>query len=132
MSRVGIDRNTGVLLLDWAECAQSSGVIISTAVGTLVLARDFGSSGPALQDAPMNTVVMSAHYMAIAEALRQWEPGYRLVNISIVQANANGEIAFLCSGNYYPNALQGDFSVVETGREVIAGPFSTATLQGLG
>ena len=132
MSRVGIDRNTGALLLDWDECAQSIAVIISTAVGTLVLARDFGSSGPALQDAPMNTVVIAAHYMAIAEALRQWEPGFRLVSVSIEQAGANGVIAFLLSGNYYPNALQGDFSVVETGKEVIAGPFSTATSRGLG
>ena len=132
MSRVGIDRNTGELLTGWNECRQALGVIVTTAVGTLVLARSFGSQGPALLDSPMTAPTITAYYMAIAEAIRQWEPGYRTRKVGVTQATPQGLIFFVATGDYYPNALQGDFSVVETGMEAIAGPFSVAAVGGLG
>jgi phage baseplate assembly protein W len=131
MSRVGIDRQTGELLTGWAECQQAIGVILTTAIGALPLARDFGSSCPSLQDRPMTGRGVTAYYMAIAEALREWEPCYRVRQVQVTQATPGGVISFVVTGDYYPNGLQNDFSVVETGMEAIAGPFSTAGVGGL-
>ncbi len=132
MSRVGIDRDTGELLTGWAECQQALGVIMTTAVGTLPLARDFGSQGPALVDRPMSGPNVTAYYMAMAEAIRQWEPCYRTRKVGVTQATPQGQISFVVTGDYYPNGLQGDFSVVQTGMEAIAGPFSISAIGGLG
>ena len=132
MSRVGIDRNTGALLTGWAECQQALGVIMTTAVGTLPLARDFGSQCPSLVDRPMSGPNVTAYYMAIAEAIRKWEPCYRTRRVQVTKATPQGQISFVVAGDYYPNGLQGDFSVVQTGMEAIAGPFSTSAVGGLG
>jgi uncharacterized protein len=124
--RVGLDANTGALLTGWAECRQSIGLIARTAIGSLVLGRSFGSDAPALQDAPQNALTIMDHFMAIAEALRKWEPGYRLKNIQAKQIGADGRVAFALTGNFYPNALQGDYSVVQTnaGVQVVVGGFA--------
>ncbi|QGM46739.1 hypothetical protein [Methylocystis heyeri] len=124
--RVGLDANTGAVLTGWAECQQSIGLIARTAIGSLALGRSFGSDAPALQDAPQNALTIMDHFMAIAEALRKWEPGYRLKNIQAKQLGADGRVGFALTGDFYPNALQGDYSVVETnaGLQVVVGGFA--------
>ncbi|HEY8136264.1 MAG TPA: baseplate assembly protein [Methylocystis sp.] len=114
--RTGIDRNTGELLTGWDECAQSINVIVSTAIGSLVLNRDFGSDVPALQDRPQNRASIFDHFMAIAEGLRKDEPGYRLRKIQVDKAASDGLTSFVLQGDFYPNGHLGDYSVVETGR----------------
>lgn len=130
--RTGLDRNTGDVLTDWDECAQSIGVIVTTAIGTVTLARDFGSNGPALQDRPMNEATIFDHVMAIAEALRREEPGFRLKKVNILQGGADGTISFEQTGDYYPNGHLGDYSIVETNRSAVAGPFALTALVGVG
>ncbi len=112
--RQGVDRNTGAILVDWAHCQQSIGVICSTSVGSLLMARDFGAKD-ALVDRPMNSPVILKAVGVFAEALRRDEPGFRLTKLSPTNAAPNGVIAFDIAGDFYPNALDGDFSVVERG-----------------
>jgi hypothetical protein len=114
--RCGTNRDTGELLLGWDECVQSIGMIVSTAIGSLALGRDFGSDGPALQDRPMNPPSIMDHFMAIAEALRREEPGFALRKVSVLQADAAGAVRFLARGDFYPNGHLGDYSIVETDR----------------
>ncbi len=116
--RVGVDRNSGELLTGWDECAQSILMIVTTAIGALVLARDFGSNASALVDRPMAGPAIMDHFVAIAEALRKWEPGFRLQKINTQRAGGDGVIVFEVAGLFYPNGHVGDYSVVETGRGI--------------
>lgn len=116
--RTGVDRDTGELLGGWADVVQSIGVIVTTAIGALVLNRDFGSDVPGLQDRPQSPPAIVDHFMAIAEALRKWEPGFRLRKVSVVQLGPDGVAGFSLSGDYYPNGHRGDFSTVVSGQAV--------------
>lgn len=130
--RTGLDRRTGEVLTGWDECAQSIGVIVTTAIGSVTLARDFGSDGPPLLDRPMNRAAIFDHIMAIAEALRREEPGFRLTKVNVLSAGADGMIVLEQLGDFYPNGHLGDFSLVERNRSASAGPFALTQIIGAG
>ncbi len=110
--RTGIDRRTGKVLTGWDHCAQSITIIVSTAIGSRTLARSFGSDAPALQDRPQADGPIMDHFMAIAEALRKWEPGFRLKRVDVVRLGADGVAGFRPVGDFYPNGHLGDYSTV--------------------
>lgn len=128
--RTGLDRRTGEVLTGWAEAAQSIGVIVTTALGSLVLARDFGCNAPALLDRPLSPPAIMDHFVAIAEALRREEPGYRLRKIGVERAGADGVVVFALAGDFYPLGHLGDWTVVE--QRALAAPFTIAALIGGG
>jgi len=119
--RAGLDRNTGEALTGWAECAQSISCIAQTAIGSLVLNRTFGSNIPALQDRPQNIATIGQYFVAIADALLKWEPGFRLTKITPIKLGADGVAAFDIAGIFYPNGHLGDFSAPE-GKSVTVAP----------
>jgi len=110
--RTGVDRNTGKVLTGWDHCAQSILDIVSTAIGSRTLARPYGSNVPNLVDRPQTPPSIAAHWSAIAEALRQWEPSFRLRQIAATQLGPDGVAGFALAGDYYPNGYLGDYSVV--------------------
>ena len=119
--RTGIDRRTGKVLTDWEHCAQSIMTIVTTAVGSRTLARRFGSDAPGLQDRPQTPSAIMAHFMAIAEALRKWEPGFRLRQVKATRLGPDGVAGFALSGDFYPHGHLGDWSIVVPMR-TLAGP----------
>ncbi|MGQ3671784.1 GPW/gp25 family protein [Xanthobacter sp. TB0136] len=116
MSAVGIDRRTGKILRGWDHVQQSITVILTTMVGERVMRRDFGSEVPALVDRPMTTRVILAVYAATANALRRWEPRFRLTKCEIVQASVDGTLHLMMGGDYMPRGHLGD-STVDSRRE---------------
>ena len=110
--RSGVDRSTGMILTGWPHCQQSIGVILSTVVGSLLMARDFGCAND-LVDRPMTSLPKLVQ--ACAQALKRDEPGFRLTRMTPSAAGADGVITFDIAGDFYPNALEGDFTTVETG-----------------
>ncbi|MGD0642173.1 MAG: GPW/gp25 family protein [Roseiarcus sp.] len=111
--RTGVDRNTGAVLTGWDHCLQSILDIVSTAIGSRVIARAYGSNAPDLIDRPQTPPAIVAHFSAIAEALRLWEPGFRLKQISATRLGPDGVAGFALAGDYYPNGHLGDYSIVE-------------------
>ncbi len=127
--RTGIDRNTGRVLTGWDHTAQSLMDIVQTAVGSRVLRRDCGFNGPAAIDAPMTERVLVAHFSALADAIRKWEPNFRLRRVQATQLGADGVAAFALTGDYYPNGYLGDWSVAIPMQQVTAA-VSAAALAG--
>ena len=116
--RTGLDRRTGRVLQGWDHCAQSIMTIVTTAIGSRTLARAFGSNAPALQDRPQAAGPIMDHFVAIAEALRKWEPGFRLRRIEVLQLGKDGVAGFRPIGDFYPNGHLGDYSIVVRNQSV--------------
>jgi len=108
--RVGLDRRTGEVLTGWDECAQSLGCIAETAIGSLVLNRQFGSDIPGLQDRPQNGATLGDYFTALARAFAAWEPAFRLTKITPVRLGGDGVAGFDIAGIFYPNGHLGDYS----------------------
>lgn len=110
--RTGVDRNTGAVLTGWAHCVQSIFDVVSTAIGGRTLARPYGSAAPDQVDRPQSPPSIAAHWSAIAEGLRLWEPGFRLKQIAATRLGADGVAGLALTGDFYPNGHLGDYSVV--------------------
>lgn len=113
MARAGMDRHTGRLIEGWDHCVQSIAVILTTHVGSRVMRRAFGADVGELQDRNADPVTVMTLYAAIAEALRHWEPGFRLTRIGLDRMGTDGVAVFTLSGTYYPYGHRGDYSVAE-------------------
>jgi len=105
--RVGIDRTTGKVLTSWAHCAQSIETILTTAIGTRVMRRTFGSDVPRLVDRPSNHPGFILFIGRVAEALKKWEPGFRLTKVNVLQMSGDGRSAFELVGDFYEDGHLG-------------------------
>lgn len=114
MARAGMDRTTGRLLAGWGHCAQSIAVILTTRIGWRVMRRLFGSRIRDLQDLNPDPATLLRLYAAVAEALRLWEPGFRLTKIAATRIGADGAALFEIEGRFYPRGHLGDYGVGET------------------
>lgn len=111
--RTGTDARTGMLLTGWDHCVQSIGIILTTRFGSRVMQRDFGSRLADLQDRNGTPKLIMEMYAAVAEALRRWEPGFRLRTVQLMRAGADGVFAFEIAGIFYPRGHLGDYTVSE-------------------
>lgn len=116
----GIDGRTGRPLSGWAHVRQSIRIILTTALLSRVMRRDFGSELFDLVDAKMVQRRVLALYAATAIALRRWEPRFRLTRCwlvtddgRVVREGPTGKISIVLHGVYYPRGHLGDYSVVE-------------------
>lgn len=119
---VGTSRRTGKRITGWEHVVQSISVIITTPIGTRVMRREFGSEVPLLIDRPMTPRVVLAVYAAAANALRRWEPRFRLTRCEVVKAAVDGTLHLLMSGDYMPAGHLGDYTV--EGRRDISLPMA--------
>lgn len=84
----GMARDTGLRLGFDAHLAQSIADILGTPKGTRVMRRRYGSDLPALIDAPINGTTIVDLFMAVAEALGEWEPRLVLRRVQVLAASA--------------------------------------------
>jgi uncharacterized protein len=111
--RQGMDQTTGKILTGWDHCVQSIGVVLTTRIGSRVMRRAFGSEVRALQDRNPDQRTMLVVFVAMAAALRQWEPGFRLIKIVPERLGADGVAVFTLAGVFYPRGHLGDYSLRE-------------------
>ncbi|MBA4269670.1 MAG: baseplate assembly protein [Methylobacterium sp.] len=112
--RVGVDARTGRVLTGWAHCVQSIAVVLTTRIGSSVMLRIYGSLIPELQDRNATPKRIMQAYAAVAQALRDWEPGFRLQTIQLMRYGADGVFAFEMSGVFYPRGHLGDYRTSES------------------
>lgn len=113
----GIDRNSGGVVAGWSHVQQSLRVLFTTPLLKRVMRRYVGSNVPRLVDAPISPVTVIQFYAAVAKAIRDFEPRFRVarmqVNESTVDTAALGGIVMDIQGVYYPRGHLGDFTVSE-------------------
>lgn len=117
----GVNRRTGRVLTGLAHVRQSLHVIFTTPIGARVMRRTFGSAVPALLGkANLTPEALLNFYMAVAIAVDLWEPRFRVRQVGYPGAENSagqlqqGKFGVLISGDYRPNALEGDYTVASS------------------
>lgn len=98
----GINAADGTRLAGIDHLRQSLRDILTTPVGTRVMRRDYGSRLFELVDAPINRGTILQLYAATAEAVKKWEPRFKLTRVRIASA-APGSVALDLTGEYLPD-----------------------------
>lgn len=75
--------------------------ILTTPIGSRVMLREYGSRLFELIDRPINPETVSDFIAATVEALRKWEPRFRVSNVEFVGVEA-GKLQLNLSGVYLP------------------------------
>ncbi len=114
----GIDRLTGQPLSGWPHVRQSLIVIFTTRLGEALLKRTFGFAGLGLLGREnMTPDALMRWYMALVIAVELWEPRYKITSLQFPRADNSpgqlqqGQIGLTVTGDFMPNALEGDFTV---------------------
>jgi phage baseplate assembly protein W len=76
-----MNRITGAAITGIDHLRQSVADILTTAIGTRVMRREYGSLVPELVDHPDNPDTQVRLFAAIASALMRWEPRLRLTQL---------------------------------------------------
>jgi hypothetical protein len=87
-SMLGMNAHTGQPLAGLDHLRQSIADILSTPLNTRVMRRDYGSRIPELIDQPITPRLAVELYAATAEALRRWEPRFKLTRVRLTDARA--------------------------------------------
>ena len=85
---LGINAHTGQSLSGLDHLRQSIADILSTPLNTRVMRRDYGSRIPELIDQPITPRLAVELYAATAEALRRWEPRFKLTRVRLTDTRA--------------------------------------------
>ncbi|WP_412057183.1 GPW/gp25 family protein [Bartonella sp. DGB2] len=97
-----MDRESGKPLSGMDHLRQSLIDILMTAKGSRVMRRAYGSDVARLLDQPVNAFFAVDLYMAVAQALKEYEPRLKLNTISYTMPQAGCvEISF--DGLYMPS-----------------------------
>lgn len=109
----GISASAVAPLSNWEHVEQSIGKILTTPLGSRVMRRNFGSRIPDLIDAKMTRQNVLAIYAAAADAIRNWEPRFRLTSASIEELTEGGKVGLVIAGTYYPKGHLGNYTIFE-------------------
>lgn len=88
MTWLGIATTNGTRLDGLDHIAQSVRDILTTAVGSRLMRRAYGSNIPDLIDQPMNGATLLRLSAAAVVALRRWEPRIRLTRVRFTVGSA--------------------------------------------
>lgn len=108
---VGIDAATGGTIYGWAHVEQSLRDIFWTRFGERVMREWYGSFVPALLGRNITASEVTPFFAAVASAIEQFEPRYRVSEITPVKVTRAGELHFYIAGEFRPRAVYGDLTV---------------------
>ena len=100
-----MNRHTGTTLSGLDHLHQSVADILTTALGSRVMRRDYGSLLPELIDHPDNPATQVRLFAAIAGALMRWEPRLRLRQLHCTRS-APGRAVVTLDGLYLTPATR--------------------------
>lgn len=109
----GMDAITGKPLSGLRHLRQSIQNILTTPIGSRVMRRDYGSKLFELIDQPLNQPTLMEVYAATAQALRKWEPRFKLTRVQAFRAEETGKVLLDLEGIYKPDGLEITLEAVE-------------------
>ena len=109
--QIGLDRNTGASITGWDHVLQSLWIIFTTGFGDRVMREWFGSAIPTMLGRTMVPETVLRFVYASVLAIELWEPRFKVVSVTALNGDRGGTLSFKLSGQYYPNAMTGDFSI---------------------
>ena len=118
---IDMDMGSGADISGWPHVLQSLTEILITFFGARIMREWFGSAVPRFLGEPLNQKTIVPFFAAIASAIEQWEPRYRVTRIVPEWLSASGNIEIVIEGEYRPRALLGDFTVEGARRITVYG-----------
>jgi phage baseplate assembly protein W len=120
--RVGMDRDTGKVLIGWPHVVQSLSVLFVTRYHERILRYFVGSFVPHMIGENLNEQTVTKFWWAIGTSVELWEPNYSIKYINVERLNEDGythaltspeqirrgEISFAMHGVYMPRGHLGD------------------------
>ena len=117
---MGMHRLTGQSIDPILHVYQSIAEIISTAQGTRVMRRDFGSRIPFMLDGNITPALILRIYAEAARSLHRWEPRIQLKRVQLERADHDkGFLQLILTGDIFANRLTPGDSVAVARRETI-------------
>lgn len=107
---IDLDAGTGANIYGWDHVLQSIGDFFSTAFGERIMREWYGSAVPRFLGEPLNTKTVVPFFSAIASAIEQWEPRYRVTRVIPESVGRDGRLRVVIEGEYRPRALLNDFA----------------------
>jgi len=118
---IDIDAETGADIAGWAHVLQSIQDFFVTGFGERVQREWYGSVIPRFLGENLTTSTVVPFFAAIASAMEQWEPRYRLTRVVPESVGRDGKLRVYMEGEYRPRALLGDFSSQGAKRVTVLG-----------
>lgn len=115
---VGIDAETGGTIYGWPHVEQSLRDIFFTRFGERIMREYYGSFIPGLLGKNINPAEVTPFFAALASAIEQWEPRFRVTELTPVSVTRTGELHIYMAGEFRPRAVFGDFTVEGGARRV--------------
>ena len=109
----GINNSTGKTLNDIDHLRQSIADILNTPIGSRVMRPTYGSDIFKLVDNPVDETFKINIFAATAEALKKWEPRFKLSAISLENSKNVGQFFLNLTGVYIPNGKEINLTGVE-------------------
>ncbi|UDQ97809.1 GPW/gp25 family protein [Lentisphaerota bacterium WC36G] len=102
----GINNATGKTLTGIDHLKQSIADILNTPIGSRVMRPTYGSNIFKLIDNPVNETFKINIFAATAEALKKWEPRFKLSFIDLEMSELAGQFFLNMTGIYVPNGKE--------------------------
>ena len=130
---VGFNAETGSILTGWPHVIQSLRDIFDTRFGTRIMREWYGSFVPNLLGRLITPDEVVPYFAAITSAIEQWEPRFRVTQITVVKVTRDGQLHVYLDGEYRPRAVYGDFTPAGARRlDVYANPDGLLLAERLG
>lgn len=108
---VGINAETGGTITGWPHVEQSLRDIFWTRFGERIMREWYGSFVPGLLGQNITSKDVTPFFAAIASAIEQWEPRFRVTELVPTKVTRTGELHIYIAGEFRPRAMFGDFTV---------------------
>ncbi len=109
--RVGLDKETGKLLVGIAHLRQSLGVIWLTRKDIRYMLLDFGSDLRGHLGEDVTPSLALDLYDTMVTAAHRWEPEYRIRTMQLVHLTRLGSLGVKYGGTYYPEGRLGNYDI---------------------
>lgn len=118
---VDMDVLTGGDISGWPHVLQCIQDFFTTSFGERVMREWYGSVVPRFLGENLTASTVVPFFAAIASAIEQWEPRYRITKIVPESVGRDGRLRVYMEGEYRPRALLGDFTPEGARRVTIIG-----------